>query len=117
MKNKSVRMSLKSFQLECRSKRGADIAAHSFRNLIEHDDNLQISSLINLDFSNAFIFLNRETMWNHISSNCPELYTFSHCAYSKPSYLSHENSILMSEERPQQGDPEAPPLWLKPKTE
>ena len=44
----------------CGNKRGAEIAAHSFRNLIERDDNPKCTVLSKLDFKNAFNSLNRE---------------------------------------------------------
>ena len=37
-------------QVGCRTKRGAEIAAHSFRNLIERDDNPKCTVLLKLDF-------------------------------------------------------------------
>ena len=67
-------------QVGCGTGRGAEIAAHSFRNLIERDDNQKCAVLLKLDFKNAFYSLNRET--------------YTHCAYSKPSYLFYEINIL-----------------------
>ena len=55
--------------------------------------------------------LNRETMLNHVFSNRPELYNYTHCAFSKSSYLIYGSSVIMSEDGTQQGDPEAPPLY------
>ena len=49
-------------------------------------------------------------MLNHLYSNRPELYNYTHCAYSKPIYLFYGSSVIMSENGTQQGDPEAPPL-------
>ena len=77
----------RNVQVGCGTKRGAEIAAHSFRNLIERDDNPKCTVLLKLDFKNAFNSLNRETMLNHVYSNRPELYNYTHCAYGKPSYL------------------------------
>ena len=53
-------------QVGCSTKRGAEIAAHSFRNLIERDDNPKCTVLLKLDFKKAFKSLNRETMLNHV---------------------------------------------------
>ena len=100
-------------QVGCGTKRGAEIAAHWFRNLIERGDNPKCTVLLKLDFKNAFISLNRETMLNHVYSNRPELYNYTHCAYSKPSYLFYGSSVIMSEDGTQQGDPEAPPLFAE----
>ena len=57
--------------------------------------------------------LNRETMLNHVYSNRPKLYNYTHCAYGKPSYLFYESSNKMSEDGTQHGDPEAPPLFAE----
>ena len=98
------------------TKREAEIAAHSFRNLIERDDNPKCT-VIKLDFKNdfkiAFNSLNRETMLSHVYSSRPELYNYTHCAYSKPSYLFYGSSVIMSEDRTQPGDPETPILFAK----
>ena len=85
-------------QVRCGTKRGSEIAAHSFRNLIERDDNPKCTFLLKLDFKNAFNSLNRETMLNHVYSNRPELYNYTHCAYGKPSYLFNGSSVIMSED-------------------
>ena len=52
-------------------------------------------------------------MLNHVFSNCPELYNYTHCAYSKPSYLFYGISIKLSKDGTQQGDPEAPPFFAE----
>ena len=62
-----------NFQVKCGDKRGAEIAAHSFRNLIERVDNPKCSVLIKLDFSKAYNLLNRETLLNHIFFGPPEI--------------------------------------------
>ena len=46
-------------------------------------------------------------------SNRPELYNYTHCAYSKSSYLYYGSSVIMSEEGAQQGDLEALPLFVE----
>ena len=51
-------------QVGCGSKQGAEIAAHSFRNLIERNDNPKCNVFLKLDFKNAFNSLNREIMLN-----------------------------------------------------
>ena len=52
-------------------------------------------------------------MLNHVCLNRPELYNYTHCAYSKPSYLFYGSSVIMSEDGTQQDDPEAPPLFAE----
>ena len=100
-------------QVGCGTKRGAEIPAHSFRNLIERDDDPKCTVLLKLDFKNAFNSLNRETMLNHVYSNRTILYNHTHCAYGKPSYLFYGSSVIMSENGTQRGDPEAPPLFAE----
>ena len=51
----------------------------------KREDNPKCTVLLKLDFKNAFSSLNRETMLNHVYSNRPNLYNYTHCAYSKPS--------------------------------
>ena len=74
-------------QVGCGTKRGAEIAAHSFRNLIERDDNPKCTVLLKLDFKNAFNSLDRETTLNNVYSGRSELFNYTHCAYGKPSYF------------------------------
>ena len=45
-------------------------------------------------------------MLNHVYSNSPELYNYTHCAYGKPCYLFYGSSVITSEDGTQQGDPE-----------
>ena len=52
-------------------------------------------------------------MLNQVYSYRTELYNYTHCAYSKPSYFFHGSSVILSENRTQQGDPEAPPLFAE----
>ena len=52
-------------------------------------------------------------MLNHVYSNRPEPYNYTHCAYSKPSCLFYGSSVIMSEDGAQQGDPEAPLFFAK----
>ena len=52
-------------------------------------------------------------MLNHVYSNRPELYNYTHCAYGRPSYLFYASSVIMSEDATQQGDPEATPLFAE----
>ena len=40
----------------------------------------------------------------------PEVYKYSHSAYSQPSFLFYSNSVIKSCEGTQQGDPESPAL-------
>ena len=100
-------------QIGCGTKRGAEIAAHSFRMPIERDDNPKRTVLLKLDFKNNFNSLNRETMLNHVYSNRPELYNYTNRAYIEHSYFFYRSSVIMSEDGTQQGDPEAQPFFAE----
>ena len=52
-------------------------------------------------------------MLNHVYSNRPELYNYTHCAYDKPSYLFYGSSVIMSEDGTQQGVLEATPFFAE----
>ena len=52
-------------------------------------------------------------MLNHAYSNRSELYNYTQCAYSKPSYLFYGRSVIMSEDGTQQGASEAPPFFAE----
>ena len=41
----------------------------------------------------------------------PEVYKYSHSAYSQPSFLFYGDSVIKSYEGTQQEDPESPPLF------
>ena len=41
----------------------------------------------------------------------PEVYNYSHLAYSQPSFLFYSDSAIKSFEGTQQGDPESPALF------
>ena len=53
-----------NLHLGCGTKRGAEIAAHSYRNLYERDKNPNCNLFLKLVFKNVFNFLNRETILN-----------------------------------------------------
>ena len=52
-------------------------------------------------------------MLNHVSSNRRDLHNYTHCAYSKPTYLFYGSSVIKSEDGTQKGDPEAPPFFAE----
>ena len=52
-------------------------------------------------------------MLNHIYSNRPELYNYTHCAYGETSYLFYGSPVIMSEDGTQQGYPDVPPLFAE----
>ena len=49
-------------------------------------------------------------MLEKIFETHPEVYKYSHSAYSQPSFLFYGDSVIKSCEGTQQGDPESPAL-------
>ena len=62
-------------------------------------------------FENAFISINQQFMIVKIFEIHPEVYKYSHSAYSQPSFLFYGDSVIKSCEGTQQGDPESPVLF------
>ena len=50
-------------------------------------------------------------MLQAVSEVVPELYSFVHAAYGSPTSLFHRESIILSQEGVQQGDPLGPMLF------
>ena len=101
--------SLSPLQLGCGTPNGAEAVAHAARLFVHNisDDHL----LLNLDFKNAFNYLRRDKMLEVVGESTPDLYAFVYSAYAKPSSLFCGNSVLLSEEGVQQGDPFGPLLF------
>ena len=97
-------------QFGCGTSRGAEIAAHVFRNLIEnetHPENL----FLKMDFKNAFRSLKRDKMLDTVFRKRRQIYNYTHSAYSETSHHFLGGKVFQSEEGCQQGDPESPALF------
>ena len=81
---------------------GAELASQVFRCLIESPF---------FDFEIAFNSINRQFMLEKVFEMHPEVYKYSHLAYSQPGFLFYGNSVIKSCEGTQQGDPEPPALF------
>ena len=92
------------------TKRGAELASHLFRCLIESPQPKE-NVILKIDFENAFNLINRQFMLEKVFEIHPEVYKYSHSAYSQPSFLFYGNSVIKSCEGTQQGDPESPALF------
>ena len=92
------------------TKRGAELASHSFRCLIESPQPKE-NVILKIDFENAFNSINRQFMLEKVFEIHPEVYKYSHLAYSQPSFLFYSDSAIKSFEGTQQGDPESPALF------
>jgi hypothetical protein len=67
--------------------------------------------LLKLDFKNAFNMVRRDTMFQIVLEELPELYPFIHTCYSSASLLNFGDHVLLSDEGFQQGDPLGPLLF------
>ena len=92
------------------TKRGAELASHVFRCLIESPQPKE-NVILKIDFENAFDSINRQFMLQKASEIHPEVYKYSQSAYSQPSFLFYGDSVIKSCEGTQQGDPESPALF------
>ena len=92
------------------TKGGAELASHVFRCLIESPQPKE-NVILKIDFENAFHSINRHFMLEKVFEIHPEVYKYSHSAYSQPSSLFYGDSVIKSCEGSQQGDPESPTLF------
>ena len=93
-----------------RYQKGAELASHVFRSLIESSQ-LKENVILKIDFENAFFSINRQFMLEKVFEIHAEVYKYSHSAYSRPSFLFYADSLSISCERTQQGDPQSPALF------
>ena len=92
------------------TKRGAELASHVFRCLLKSPQ-LKEKVILKIDFENALNSINRQFMQEKVFETHPEVYKYSHSAYSQPSFLFYSDSVIKSCEETQQGDPESPALF------
>ena len=85
------------------------MASHVLRCLIKNPQPKENVILI-IDFKKAFNSINRQFMLKKVFEIHPEIYKYSHSAYSQPSFLFYGDSVIKSCEGTQQGDPESPAL-------
>ena len=77
------------------TKRGAELASHVFRCLIESPQPEE-NVILKIDFENAFNLINRQFMLENVFEIHPEEYKYSHSAYSQPSFLFYGDSVIKS---------------------
>ena len=88
---------------------GCEAAVHAtrrFSSILSSD-----SIIAKLDFTNAFNSVHRDAMLESVSSLAPEIYSFCHLCYNRPSVLKFGNREVLSQEGVQQGDPLGPLLF------
>ena len=100
-----------SRQVGVDTKKGAELASHVFRCLIEVPQPKE-NVILKIDFENAFNSINRQFMLKKTFEVHPEVYKYSHSAYSQPQVFVffYGDSVIKSCEGTQQGDPESPAL-------
>ena len=75
-----------SRQVGVGTKKGAELASHVFRCLIESPQPKE-NVILKIDFENVFNSNNRQFMLEKTFEIRPELYKYSHLAYGQPSFL------------------------------
>ena len=96
-------------QFGCGTSRGAEIAAHVFRNLIENEKNLE-NVILNMDIKKTFNSLKCDKLLDIVFRKRRQIYNYTHSAYSETSHLFFGDKVIQSQEGCQQGDPEGPAL-------
>ena len=97
-------------QFGCGTSRGAEIAAHVFRNFIENEKNPE-NVILKTNFKNAFNLLKRGKILDTVFRKRRQIYNYTHSAYSETSHLFFGDKVIQSHEGCQQGDPEGPALF------
>ena len=85
---------------------------HAARSFIT--DMAEDEVFVKLDFTNAFNTLRRDIMLQMVHDTIPEIYAFTHQAYSAESQLQFGSFVVRSRMGPQQGDPLGPLLLCLP---
>ena len=94
------------------TKRGAELTSHVLFPLFDRKPSAQRNIILKIDFEDAFNSINRQFMLMKVFEIHPEVYKYSHSAYSQPSFPFYGDSVIKSCEATQQGDPESPALFL-----
>jgi hypothetical protein len=91
---------------------GGEAAVHAARSFVTNMTEDEI--FVKLDFTNAFNTLRRDVMLQMVYDTVPEIYAFTHQAYSSESQLQFGSFVIRSRMGPQQGDPLGPLLFCLP---
>ena len=102
---------LSPFQLGFGLPGGAEAAIHAARIYMTRLTSTNNTTVVKLDFQNAFNSIRRVKMLSAVSDLCPVLYPFIHSSYSAPSHLFWGSRRLVSADGVQQGDPLGPLLF------
>ena len=100
---------LAPLQLGFGMKQGAEAAAHATRCYI---NNLSPGeAFLKIDFTNAFNAISRDEVFSSSEEYTPELLPFINVCYGQPSFLLYGESVILSEQGLQQGDPLGPMFY------
>ena len=93
------------------TKRGAELALHVVCRCLIESPLPKENVILKIDFVNTFNSINRQFMLEKVFEIHPEVYKYSHSAYSQPTFLFYGDSVIKSCEGTQQGDPVSPALF------
>ena len=82
-----------SRQVGVGTKRGAKLASHILRCLMERPQPKE-NVFLKIDFENAFNSINQQFVLEKILEIHPDVYKYSHSAYSQPSFLFYGDSVI-----------------------
>jgi hypothetical protein len=100
---------LAPLQLGFGIKQGAEAAAHAARCYISNISPGE--AFLKIDFTNAFNAISRDEIFSSSEEYTPELLPFINVCYGQPSFLLYGESVIMSEQGLQQGDPLGPMFY------
>jgi len=90
-------------------KQGTEAAAHAARCYI---NNLSPGeAFLKIYFTNAFTAVSRDEIFSSSEEYTPELLPFINICYGQPSFLIYGESVILSEQGWQQGDPLGPMFY------
>ncbi len=92
-------------------KRGLEAAIHGTRYIVNQHQSKTNFCLLKVDFSNAFNECDRNTFFNRVRDDFPELLGWVHWCYSQPAQLRFGEHTILSTSGVQQGDPLGPLLF------
>ena len=99
-----------SRQVGAGTRRDTELASHASCCLIESPQPKE-NVILKIDFENVFNATNQQFMLEKVFGIHPEVYMYSHAAYSLSNFLFYRDSVMKPCEGTQQGDPESPALF------
>ncbi|XP_026416285.1 uncharacterized protein LOC113311695 [Papaver somniferum] len=90
---------------------GGEGIVHSVNRLLELKGDQNTTTMLLIDFTNAFNIVDRTAMLNEVRIRCPSISKWVEFCYAHPAKLYYNESILFSAQGVQQGDPLGPLLF------